>query len=156
MTEQKFRTRIKIRIFIASLLLLTGVGLVIFTVMKQGGIIPDDAFFEQSLSHNGFFAAGYHYGVSIGITFSALATIIKNIVWLVKKESFNKQYIKETDERNKNILQKAMVMSWLITLYTILVASFLVPADALIILLSILCASMLSFLISFVVIRWKM
>jgi hypothetical protein len=156
MTEQKFRKRVKIRIFMAILLMLTGIGLVAYTVIKQGGFIPDDAYFNQSLSHGDFFGQGYYYGVSLGITFAALATAIKNILWLRDKEKFNKQYIRETDERNREIGQKAMSISWFFTLYVLLVATFFVPVEALSLLLCIMAVSVSSYALSYAIFQKKM
>lgn len=170
MIEQMYRKKLKWRIWISSILLLIGL---LFTCLMIGmnahvqwsnyryhiffRLLTGQVFLSE-------FQIVCYYIILLGVTIFSMIRIIKSSILLKNEDKFKKEYIKETDEQNLEIIRQAKSISWNVTLIGILLSSFYIPSeryrwsghfDALIPVICILITMISTFLISYWLLKKK-
>jgi len=144
MTEQQFKKKVIIRMFAGAFLFATGVFLYLYTVV-WGGMPEPHAFRELYIS--GFIG---------GITGAGIATAIKNLIMLKNEKYFRKRYICESDERNRQISQKAWAWTAYVGVYTMLVSTFFVPSEVVKYMLGMMCVPLVVYVVIYKILQAKM
>jgi predicted Co/Zn/Cd cation transporter (cation efflux family) len=120
-TAAAFRKKLKVRAGISVFLTLTGLVAVMLIWNMNSGLDGLMAGGRQ-LS----FLHGYYWGVGLGLTAAGLATFAKTLYLLRNQAAFTKRMLWETDERNRYISLRAWSWTGYVTLYALLLASFIV------------------------------
>ena len=144
MTEQQFKKKVIIRIVASTFLFATGIFLYLYTMVLDG--MPEPHAFREH----------YFSGVIGGITGAGIATAVKNFIILKSRKYFKKQYICETDERNKQISQKAWAWAGYVSIYTMLVATFFMPSEVVKYMLCLMCVPLVVYVVIYKILQAKM
>jgi uncharacterized membrane protein len=134
----KFIEKTKKRMFYCGLIAVLGV----VTALIPKGIFAD-------------FTQGHQYGVSGGLIGVGIAAFFNKLITLKNKEILQREFIKETDERNIQISRAAYAVSYIITLVLLAVASLFLPSETANIFLCILGISVFSYMICYYIFKNK-
>lgn len=109
--EQSLRRR---RLFAFAMLAVGVTGLVCFLLLVQGNeAIPD-------------FIQGFYMGAASGTSLGAVILLVRSTYLLHHPEAMKKARIKETDEREKQIVGEAFRLAGIVTFFTAAAALFVV------------------------------
>lgn len=93
------------------------------------------------------FQNGFYCGTGGGLIGAGIVTIIRNTILLRNKEKFRKAEIKEKDERNRFIIQKAWSISGIIGMFLLYISVVIAGAYNSIVFITLLSTLCLYFLI---------
>ena len=141
MTEQEFKRKIINRIILKAIFTVTLI--MLFFIAEHGIIEP--SFFNE---YNAF---------SFTCIISAIiASSIKHFIVLKNPKFFKKQYIAESDERNKQISLKAWAWTGYMSIYVIFVSAFFMPPEVMRYVFVLTCVPLIVYVAVYKVLQSKM
>lgn len=99
------------RLYALCLLAVGIVGIVCYFTLVDGSALPD-------------FARGFYFGASIGVTAGALILLLRVTRLMRDPEARKKAKIRDTDERERHITNRAFQIAGLVTFFTSAAALF--------------------------------
>lgn len=137
LTNIPYRKKLIIGNILSVIIILAGIfSLVLSIIMKN-----------NNLNNISDFQNGFYCGTGGGLIGAGIVTIIRNTILLRNKEKFRKAEIKEKDERNRFIIQKAWSISGIIGMFLLYISVVIAGAYNSIVFITLLSTLCLYFLI---------
>lgn len=148
-TNEAYKKIVMKRIFIAGLFMVLGLATLVADLVAQ---------YQFDIEMNDFMK-GFFLGLGVGLFLGGGVILIKQIITLKSEEKLKKARIEESDERNRNITDKAIrtaTFVLIVAMYiAMIVAGFIMP-EMIKVLGILLCVFLLAYIVSYKVLQRKM